>query len=50
MSVFARFGLIWPTASAILHLAYPDRYPILYVRALWSPGCDRTPAYNFVFW
>jgi hypothetical protein len=22
-------GVGWPTASVLLHLAYPDRYPIL---------------------
>jgi hypothetical protein len=29
-------GVSWPTASAILHLCFPDRYPILDVRALWT--------------
>jgi hypothetical protein len=43
-------GVSWPTASAILHLAYPDRYPILDVRALWSLGYDSPPIYNFAFW
>jgi hypothetical protein len=29
---------------------YPGRYPILDVRALWSLGFSRPPAYTFGFW
>ena len=31
-------GVGWPTASVLLHLAYPERYPILDVRALHALG------------
>ena len=43
-------GVKWPTASVFLHFAFPGRYPILDVRALWSLGFDRPPAYTFEFW
>ena len=43
-------GVNWPTASVILHFVHPDPYPILDVRALWSVGFSRPPAYNFEFW
>lgn len=43
-------GVNWPTASVFLHFAFPDQYPILDVRALWSLGVDRPPTYNFDFW
>ena len=43
-------GVKWPTASVFLHFAFPDQYPILDVRALWSLGADRPSAYNFPFW
>ncbi len=31
-------GVEWPTASVLLHLAYPERYPILDKRALIALG------------
>jgi hypothetical protein len=43
-------GVAWPTASVILHLCDRAPYPILDVRALWSLGYRRPPAYNFDFW
>jgi hypothetical protein len=43
-------GVSWPTASVILHFCHRDPYPILDVRALWSLGVRKTPAYNLRFW
>jgi hypothetical protein len=43
-------GVKWPTASVILHFAYPDRYPILDYRALWSLGVDPVPPCTFELW
>jgi hypothetical protein len=43
-------GVKWPTASVFVHFAFPDQYPILDVRALWSLGVDRPSAYSFSFW
>ena len=43
-------GVQWPTASVLLHLAHSDPYPILDVRALWSWGFSKPPAYSFGFW
>ena len=43
-------GVDWPTASVLLHLAYPERYPILDQRALQALGVARPPAYSFAFW
>ncbi len=37
-------GVEMPTASALLHLAHHDPYPILDVRALWSLGIEAPPA------
>jgi len=31
-------GVLWPTASVILHLFHKDRFPIIDFRALWSVG------------
>ena len=42
-------GVGWPTASVLLHLAYPERYPILDWRALHALGIDQ-PRYSFRFW
>jgi hypothetical protein len=42
-------GVGWPTASVVLHLAYPERYPILDKRALQAFGVQRS-AYNQRFW
>ena len=44
-------GVGWPIASAILHWAHRDPYPILDVRALWSAGLDRIPSsFEFELW
>ena len=43
-------GVGWPTASVLLHLAYPERYPILDVRALHALGVRAPSAYSFRFW
>lgn len=43
-------GVAWPTASVILHLYHPDRYPILDFRALWSVQAGPNPIYDFGFW
>jgi hypothetical protein len=43
-------GVGWPTASVLLHLAYPERYPILDVRALHALGVRAPSQYSFRFW
>jgi hypothetical protein len=43
-------GVGWPTASVLLHLAYPERYPILDKRALLAFGVRPRSAYSFRFW
>jgi hypothetical protein len=43
-------GVGWPTASVLLHVAYPDRYPILDTRALHALGVRAPSAYSFRFW
>lgn len=43
-------GVDWATASVFLHLAYPERYPILDKRALHALGVDPPVAYSFRFW
>jgi hypothetical protein len=43
-------GVEWATASVLLHLAYPDRYPILDKRALHALGVRAPSAYSFRFW
>lgn len=45
-------GVDWPLASAILHFAHPDPYPILDPRALWSMSIPdaATQTYDFAFW
>jgi hypothetical protein len=43
-------GVGWPTASVLLHLAYPERYPILDVRALHALGVRAPSSYGFRFW
>jgi hypothetical protein len=42
-------GVEWPTASVLLHLAYPERYPILDKRALHALGVRAPSAYSFRF-
>lgn len=44
-------GVELPTASVLLHLAHPDRYPILDFRALWSLSVNNAPSYySFRYW
>ena len=44
-------GVGWPTASALLHLVYPERYPILDKRALHALGVVDAPSrYGFAYW
>lgn len=45
-------GVYWPTASAILHFAFPTKYPIMDFRVIRSLyGKDpSTYKYNFGFW
>jgi hypothetical protein len=44
-------GVGWPTASVLLHLALPERYPILDKRALHALGVDNAPSrYTFEYW
>ncbi len=43
-------GCSYPLASVILHFKYPDSYPILDFRALWSLGIEKPANYNFGFW
>ncbi|HQL94014.1 MAG TPA: hypothetical protein PL005_05005, partial [Candidatus Hydrogenedentes bacterium] len=44
-------GVSWPTASVFLHFAFPEKYPILDFRALWSLNIDPPPKqYTFPFW
>ena len=42
-------GIEWPRASAILHFAFPDRYPILDVRAMRTVGGPLN-GYTFRAW
>ena len=43
-------GVSYPLASVILHFAFPDKYPILDFRALWSLGWEQPKYYTFDFW
>ena len=44
-------GVGWPTASVLLHLPYPERYPILDKRALHALGVVDAPSrYTFEHW
>jgi hypothetical protein len=43
-------GVEWATASVLLHLAYPDRYPILDQRVLQAFGVPQPSSYSFHFW
>jgi len=50
-SLLALKGVSWPVASAILHFAFPDRYPILDFRVLWSLwGVEQPIRYDFELW
>jgi hypothetical protein len=43
-------GVEWATASVLLHLVCPDRYPILDVRALHAFGIRGRQTYSYRFW
>lgn len=45
-------GVGWPTASVILHFFFPEPFPILDFRALYSINCEHIEPkdYNFSFW
>jgi hypothetical protein len=43
-------GVHAPTASVLLHFAFPDRYPIIDWRALESLGQPRQAAYTIQYW
>ncbi|TSC88858.1 MAG: Uncharacterized protein G01um10143_755 [Parcubacteria group bacterium Gr01-1014_3] len=44
-------GVSWPMASVILHFAFPEQYPVLDFRVLWSIGWGKPPAsYTFQYW
>lgn len=44
------YGVSWSVASVILHFAFPNKYPILDFRAIWSLGFEQPKNYNFYFW
>jgi hypothetical protein len=46
----ALHGVGWPTASVLLHLAHPDRYPILDKRVVHALGVRAPATYSFRFW
>jgi hypothetical protein len=48
--LLALAGVGLPTASVLLHFAFPDRFPILDVRALESLGVSGQPSYTASFW
>jgi hypothetical protein len=43
-------GVHAPTASVLLHFAFPDRYPIIDWRALESLGQPRQATYTIQYW
>jgi hypothetical protein len=49
-ALLALKGVGWPTATVLLHVADPDRYPILDKRALHALGVQAPSAYGFRFW
>jgi hypothetical protein len=46
----ALHGVEWATGSVLLHLACPDRYPILDVRALHALGVTGRSSFTTAFW
>lgn len=47
-ALLALRGVNWPMASVILHFAFPERYPILDIRAMKS--VDGSTIYTFEKW
>lgn len=43
-------GVDYPVASVILHFAYPDKYPIIDFRVLWTMGWEKPKYYTYEFW
>ncbi len=43
-------GVSYPVASAILHFAFPKKYPIMDFRVIWSLGWKQPKYYTFDFW
>lgn len=43
-------GVLWPTASVVLHLFHAEPYPILDYRAVWSVQARKPQFYTFPFW
>jgi hypothetical protein len=43
-------GVDWATASVLLHLVYPERYPIIDRRALHALGAHPRGSYSYGFW
>lgn len=43
-------GVSYPVASVILHFAFPNQYPILDFRVIWSVGCAKPKNYTLDFW
>ena len=43
-------GVLWPTASVVLHLFHDQKYPILDYRALWSVSTEVPTQYSFQLW
>lgn len=43
-------GVLWPTASVMLHFGSKTPYPILDFRALWSLKQEVPKQYDFQFW
>lgn len=43
-------GVSYPLASVILHFAFPNRYPIMDFRVIWSLGWEQPKYYTFDFW
>jgi len=43
-------GISWPSASVILHFAFPTKYPIMDFRVVWSLGWQQPSSYDFGFW
>src|SRR3989344_6810310 len=42
-------GVSWAVGSVILHFAFPNQYPILDFRVIWSLGFQQPKSYNFEF-
>jgi hypothetical protein len=49
-ALLALHGVGWPTASVLLHLTCPDRWPILDVRALHALGVRGLTSYSYALW